>query len=145
MSQPPRDHEAYRFPVSIKGVVIRHGRVIVLKNERDEWELPGGKLEPDETPEICVGREIREELQLEVQPMRLLDTWVYRITPALRVLIVTYGCAEMAARQAVLSHEHKEVQWVPLDDVVRLRMPQGYKASIAAWAQLGGRVGEGFT
>lgn len=136
MSYQPRDNEAYGFPVSVKGVIIRRGRVVVLKNERNEWELPGGKLEPDETPEACVQREIREELQLDVQPRRLLDAWVYHITPTVRVLIVTYGCAESTAHEAVLSHEHKEVQWVPLDDVRQLRMPQGYKASIAAWAQV---------
>ena len=120
----------------LKASCIRCGRVVVLKNERDEWELPGGKLEQDETPETCVRREIREELQLEVQPRRLLDAWVYHITPTVCVLIVTYGCTESTAREAVLSHEHKEVQWVLLDDVRQLRMPQGYKASIAAWAQL---------
>jgi 8-oxo-dGTP pyrophosphatase MutT (NUDIX family) len=136
VSYQPRDNEAYRFPVSVKGVIIRRGRVVVLKNEREEWELPGGKLEPDETPEVCVRREICEELQLDVQPRRLLDTWVYHITPAVRVLIVTYGCTESTACEVVLSHEHKDVQWVPLDDVRQLPMPQGYKASIAAWAQL---------
>lgn len=33
------------YPVSIKGVVVRDGRVLLLKNERDEWELPGGRIE----------------------------------------------------------------------------------------------------
>lgn len=54
MSQPA-------YPVSIKGVVVRDGRVLLLKNERDEWELPGGRIEPGETPEQCVAREITEE------------------------------------------------------------------------------------
>jgi hypothetical protein len=33
------------FPVSIKGVVIHANKVLLLKNTRDEWELPGGQLE----------------------------------------------------------------------------------------------------
>ena len=32
------------FPVSVKGVVVRANRVLLLRNERDEWELPGGRL-----------------------------------------------------------------------------------------------------
>ena len=32
------------FPVSIKGVLVEAGRVVLLENERDEWELPGGRL-----------------------------------------------------------------------------------------------------
>ena len=54
----PRDNEAYRFPVAVKGVVIRNGDVILLRNDRDEWELPGGKLELCESPEECLAREI---------------------------------------------------------------------------------------
>jgi 8-oxo-dGTP pyrophosphatase MutT (NUDIX family) len=46
------------FPVSIKGVVVQAGRVLLLHNERDEWELPGGKLELGEGPAACVVREI---------------------------------------------------------------------------------------
>ena len=41
--RPPSDNNAFHFPVSVKGVVIREGKVILLRNERDEWELPGGK------------------------------------------------------------------------------------------------------
>jgi hypothetical protein len=42
MTSRPRDNNAYRFPVAVKGVLIRDGRVILLRNDRDEWELPGG-------------------------------------------------------------------------------------------------------
>ena len=130
----PRDNEAFRFPVSVKGVVIRAGRVVLLENERDEWELPGGKLEPSESPPRCVAREIEEELGLRVEATTLLDTWLYAITPEVRVLIVTYGCRETAEVDAVLSHEHKRLQWFALAEVPSLPMPAGYKASIRAWA-----------
>jgi hypothetical protein len=36
-------YQPHLFPVSVKGVVVRDGRVLLLRNERDEWELPGGK------------------------------------------------------------------------------------------------------
>ena len=134
MTTPPRDNDAYRFPVSVKGVVIRDGAVVLLKNERDEWELPGGKLEPSESPELCVAREIEEELQLAIKPDSLLDSWIYTIVPGMHVLILTYGCSETSEGQAVLSHEHKELRWFPLAEVDSLRMPEGYKASIRCWA-----------
>ena len=50
------------FPVSIKGVLVEAGRVVLLENERDEWELPGGRLEPGEAPMTCLVREFAEEL-----------------------------------------------------------------------------------
>jgi 8-oxo-dGTP pyrophosphatase MutT (NUDIX family) len=49
------------YPASVKGVVIRDERVLLLRNEREEWELPGGKLELGEDPAKCVAREIYEE------------------------------------------------------------------------------------
>lgn len=38
------------FSISIKGVVVRDGKVLLLRNERKEWELPGGRIEVGETP-----------------------------------------------------------------------------------------------
>jgi 8-oxo-dGTP pyrophosphatase MutT (NUDIX family) len=134
VTNPPRDNDAYRFPVSVKAVVIRDGAVVLLENERDEWELPGGKLELSESPERCVAREIEEELQLEIRPESLLDSWIYTIVPGTDVLILTYGCSETSERAAVLSHEHKQLRWIPLAEVDSLRMPDGYKASIRCWA-----------
>ena len=46
----PTHPAAYAFPVSVKGVAVQSGRVLLLENERNEWELPGGKLELREEP-----------------------------------------------------------------------------------------------
>jgi 8-oxo-dGTP pyrophosphatase MutT (NUDIX family) len=139
MRREPRDNEATRFPVSVKGVVIRRGQVALLRNERDEWELPGGKLEWSESPEGCVAREIAEELGLQVEPGMLLDAWLYGITPEVQVLVVTYGCTESGEAEPVLSHEHKELRWFSVSELPSLRMPEGYKASVRRWAAvLGG-------
>src|ERR1700693_4795785 len=94
MTNPPRDNDAHRFPVSVKGVVIRDGKVILLRNERDEWELPGGKLELSESPEQCLAREMWEDLGLAIQPKSILDSWTYTIVPGLHVLVLSYGCVE---------------------------------------------------
>jgi 8-oxo-dGTP pyrophosphatase MutT (NUDIX family) len=135
MSDSPGDNDAYRFPVSVKGIVIRGGAVVLVKNRRDEWELPGGKLELGESPERCVAREIEEELALDVEPNTLVDSWVYTIVPGTHVLVLTYGCTERATRDAVVSSEHTRLEWIALDDVALLRMPEGYKSSIARWAE----------
>jgi len=134
MTYPPRDNDAYRFPVSVKGVVIRAGKVILLRNERDEWELPGGKLELSESPERCLTREMVEELRLKIVPESILNSWIYTIVPGVDVLILAYGCLESSRGEAVLSDEHKELRWFPLTEVDSLRMPEGYKASIRSWS-----------
>ena len=66
------------FPVSIQVLVE-----FCSENERDEWELPGGRLEPGEAPETCLVREFAEELVqwwrspmlYEVLPKREAARW----------------------------------------------------------------------
>lgn len=125
-----------RFPVSIKGVIVDQGRVVLLKNERDEWELPGGKLELGETPQDCLVREIDEELGLSVAVDRILDTWTYHIREGIDVFIVTYGCRPKPFSRITHSPEHKAADWFDLTLVKDLKMPSGYKKSIAAWASV---------
>ena len=79
MIAPPRDNNAFRFPVSVKGVVVRDDAVVLLHNARNEWELPGGKLELGESPEECV------------VVARRRDHWT-RFVPVMRRVGAPGGC-----------------------------------------------------
>ncbi|QBD75650.1 NUDIX hydrolase [Ktedonosporobacter rubrisoli] len=132
-SFPSGDNLAYRFPVSVKGVLCQDGKVVVLKNERNEWELPGGKLELGETPEACVLREIEEELGIKATIGPLLDAWIYHISEGVNVLILTYGCYPEPFTRVHHSQEHKAVGLHSLPILREMRMPDGYKRSIQTW------------
>lgn len=134
------------WPVSVKGVALdSEQRVLLLKNERQEWELPGGRLEigdpesgqaGDSSPEQALEREIREETGWETKTGTLIagGTWIYEPIPSRRVLIVTYGCTVLTPDRApVLSHEHKQIGLFTADEVPNLSMPRGYKQAISAW------------
>ena len=121
------------FPVSVKGVLVRDGLVLLLKNEREEWELPGGKLELGEEPPVCVAREITEETGLPVTTGPILDAWQYHIREGRDVLIVTYGCHPEGNQSPTLSNEHKEIGFFTQAEVGDLNMPAGYKHSIQSW------------
>ncbi|AQA11934.1 NUDIX hydrolase [Streptomyces malaysiensis] len=134
------------WPVSVKGVALdAQDRVVLLKNERDEWELPGGRLEigspdgavpPDASPEAALEREIQEETGWEVKAGPLIDggVWIYQPVPGRRVLIVTHGCTVLTPdRPPVVSHEHKQLGMFTADEVPELNMPDGYRQAIAAW------------
>jgi 8-oxo-dGTP pyrophosphatase MutT (NUDIX family) len=122
--------------VSVKGVVFFKDRAILLRNERDEWELPGGKLEPTETPQDCCAREILEELSVPVSVDELLDCWIYDMPDRATVLIVTYGCSLLSKTEVCVSSEHKAVGYFTVSELDALRMPEGYRASVRRWWNL---------
>ena len=133
-----RDNHAARLPVSIKGVVLYGDRIVLLKNNRNEWELPGGKIEVGEEPTSCLAREIREELGLTVVVGPILDSWLYHIDDNVDVFIVTYGCYAQDGQHITRSDEHADVGTFRPDSVSNLNMPDGYKSSIAKWADTRG-------
>jgi len=128
------------FPVSVKGVVIRDGRVLLLANHRGEWELPGGRLEPGEAPEQTVVRELAEETGWLVTCGPLLDAWVYQplpdTLPQRQVVVLSYGCPRIAPAvtdDVTITTEHRHACLFTPQEIVGLHMPDGYKRAIARW------------
>lgn len=125
------------FTVSIKGVFCTpKGEVVLLMNERDEWELPGGRIEIGETPAECVEREIHEELRVTVSAQELLDSYLFEVVPEKYVFIATYACVLRSEFVPCISEEHKRIGLFP-PDALPPNLPKGYRSSIAAW-NLGG-------
>ena len=132
-SSGPAYVPAHRFPVSVKGIAVQDGLVLLLRNERNEWELPGGKLELGEDPADCVVREIGEEAGWQVTAGPLLDCWQYHIGAGQDVVIVTYGCHVRSDDPPVVSDEHVQAGLFAAAEVAGLAMPDGYKRSVAGW------------
>jgi 8-oxo-dGTP pyrophosphatase MutT (NUDIX family) len=120
----------YQLPVSLKAVIIWGGRVPLLKNERDEWELPGGKLELGEDPAGCLAREIEEELGWVAKVHNALHAWVYEIRPDRHVFVLTYLATYDGYTEPIYSHEHKALQLVRVDEIDPLNIPTPYKDAI---------------
>jgi 8-oxo-dGTP pyrophosphatase MutT (NUDIX family) len=133
MNSPlPSDTNSTRYPVSIKGVLIHDDKVLLLKNEREEWELPGGKLELGETPEDCLAREIEEETGLNIAVGQILRPYVFYVSDLIPVLILPFHCRRKNFDGIRLSHEHKEIGTFNVDRLDQLNLPIGYQNTIHA-------------
>ncbi len=121
------------FTVSIKGVFATpSGEVVLLMNERDEWELPGGRIEIGESPRECVEREIREELDVAVTAGEFLDSYLFEVVPGKHVFIETYACVLTGEFNPRISEEHKRIGLFSPADLPD-NLPAGYRASISNW------------
>lgn len=87
------------------------------------WEFPGGKLEPGETPEQCIVREIREELATEVKVEKILGVVDYDY-PDFHLTMHCILCTIVSGNLQLLEHDSakwlnketlRSVEWLPAD------------------------------
>jgi mutator protein MutT len=123
------------LPVSVKGVLLVDGAVVLVRNDRKEWELPGGRVDPGETHAQTLVREFREELAIDVAPRGLVDSYEFEVIPSKHVQIVTYGCALLGEFRPALSAEHTAFGLHALADLERIPLPAGYARSIRTWSR----------
>ena len=81
---------------------------------KDGWEFPGGKVEPGETPEEALVREIREELDTEIRVGNLIDTIEYDY-PTFHLSMDCFW-AEIIAGTLEL-REHEAARWLTKDEL----------------------------
>lgn len=119
------------IPISVKGIMINsQGKTLLLKNTRNLWELPGGRIEKGEQPEETLKREIREELGIEITIQRLNDTWIYEVFKEQYILIVTFEVTYEPKEEMKINEEHIDMGWFTWEEIEQLDAAEGYKNSI---------------
>lgn len=90
---------------------------------KDGWEFPGGKIEPNETPKEALIREIKEELNTEIQVGELIETVEYDY-PTFHLSMDCFWCTLVSGKLELLEHEASKwltkedidsVDWLPAD------------------------------
>jgi 8-oxo-dGTP pyrophosphatase MutT (NUDIX family) len=126
----------YKIPVSIKGIIFDNSKIWLRFNERNEWELPGGKIDIGEQPEETLIREIYEELGFEIIPNKIISAYLYKtnvVDESSGVMVIVYLCKllkkngkfELYAEAGPAKFETFEI-----NEINELNMPYFYKQAI---------------
>ena len=105
--------------IRVVAAVIRDGgRIFATARGYGEykggWEFPGGKIEPGETPQEALAREIREELDTEIAVGELIDTIEYDY-PSFHLSMDCFWCT---VREGTLTlKEAEEARWLTADTI----------------------------
>ena len=114
----------------VAAIIIKEGRVFATQRGYGEfkgwWEFPGGKIESGEFPQEALKREVREELDAEIEVKELLETveWDY---PNFHLTMHCFICSLLSESlhlneheaAAWLTHETlRSVKWLPADEIL---------------------------
>lgn len=93
----------------------------IHKSMPNKWEFPGGKIEPNETPQECIIREIKEELGIVI----VTETYIGLETFNYEDMIVSlhlFVC-RIPYEQEITLHEHQAIAWIAFEDFKLYDMP----------------------
>ena len=105
--------------IEVVAAIIRKGDKIFATQRgygdfKDWWEFPGGKMEPGETPEDALKREIREELSTEISVDEFICTVDYDY-PKFHLTMHCYLCSLLS--EALHLNEHEAAKWLAKDEL----------------------------
>ena len=120
------DEISDKFPISIKAIIVDQSKVLCLKNERNEWDFPGGKINFKEKVEDCLKREVKEEVNIDITNIKILKPFNLKFNKV-PVFVLVYSANISCDSPISVSYEHSEYKFFTKDEIKNLNMPTDFK------------------
>ena len=107
-------------------ILEKDGKILIAKREKGDelfaglWEFPGGKIEEGETPEECMARELKEELDIEVEVGELITSNKHKYPHGIFELLA-YRVKHISGK--IILNDHDEIKWVTADEMSNFEFP----------------------
>ncbi len=95
-------------------IIINNGKVLIAQRAENQklagkWEFPGGKIEPGETPEECLKREINEELGINIEVNDFFGESMYQYDTG-TIKLLAYKAQWIGGEFKLTAHS--QIKWV---------------------------------
>ena len=107
-------------------ILEKDGKILIAKRKTGDklfaglWEFPGGKVEEGETPEECMARELKEELDIEVEVGELITSNKHKYPHGIFELLA-YRVKHVSGEMVL--NDHEEIKWVTADEMSSFEFP----------------------
>ena len=107
-------------------ILEKDGRILIAKRKAGDdlfaglWEFPGGKIEEGESPEECMARELKEELDIEVEVGMLIKSNKHKYPNGIFELLA-YKVKHISGK--IILNDHDEIKWVTIDEMSNYKFP----------------------
>ena len=101
-------------------IIIEGDKILVTQRSEKmrlplKWEFPGGKIEENETAEICILREIKEELNLEIEIVTRLESKSFDY-PSFSINLIPFISKYLSG--IINLNEHKDYKWLTKEELI---------------------------
>ncbi len=119
---------ATNTPLQVVAAVIlnAHGDILCLRRHPNQknpyaglYEFPGGKVEPNESNEDAISREIMEELHIDITPAKTLTTIHHPLDSGITIALTALLCTQDSGE--IVLAEHTDPLWLPVDQLSSLK------------------------
>ena len=123
------DRLSEKFPVSIKAIIKNKEGYLLLKNERGEWDFPGGKIKSNTIFINNLKREVKEETNLTIKPNKLVYLDLKK-SNQVDVIIAIYFVNVVGTENIRISFEHHSYSFYSKTQITKLKTPEWVLESI---------------
>lgn len=104
-------------------IIIENNKILCAQRSQNMshpllWEFPGGKIEAGESEAACIIREIKEELNIEINILERLESHFHTYPQKKEIELIPFICGYIGGNFKL--KEHKEIRWVSYFDLQQL-------------------------
>ena len=105
----------------VAALIEKDNKILIAKrstgdsNVLGKWEFPGGKVEPNESEECAIEREIKEEFEMNIKTIKFITNSICEY-PNKIIDLRLYECKYLSGNFKL--HDHSEYMWIDIDKIL---------------------------
>lgn len=125
--------------INVTCAIIEHNEKILVVQRSEfmklplKWEFPGGKIENNESEEACIKREIKEELNIEIELISRLSPVIYKY-PSFEIKLIPFIAKYING--VINLSEHRQFDWLSKEELNNLNWAEADIAILKEYQNL---------